>query len=1335
MAITFLDEPKKSVPVPQRSRITFLDEAPSSAIEGQPTLNIKGPEPSWPVKIGRELKRGALPSIGSIPKIVAPLAELSERTGLTSGPSGIIPQIVSPQKPQIAPKLFELNKILRQKSAEIPESSFTQSALGQLTQAAGSLPSEVLKYGASTALLGPVAGFAVPGALEAYEPEAAPQENIMKMGGEALKGAALGKAFHYFGKLPRVKRMTATATLMGGMGAAGAPEGQRIKGGLVGAGTGALLATPKTRTDIRGTRFRALKEARKTPEGRALAREEFLRGRPVTPEAPLPIDIKGPESIPQAIAPSRDSLITQLYHLNDRKYQIETKGTGIKQTLSIDEVAELQAIENQEKIINAQLQEQIIRRESVSESPEFAKKYREVKVTASPAIFEKLGVKPANIFADYITIQKKHPEEFSSPEVAKNHVEYVLAKPSIAIPATQEGYTLLVRKNGGNKAAIVEFVLKGGKYRVRSAYTLDKGQLERKIEMLKQQLGSQFPEVLKEFQYPENLTQGAAVPSGTGSIASASEKVPQIKKERKSSLKKLSEEAGFARIGERPEEIKELHMGLPILHPEEIKAISDTLSNAKDDIHRLFAPYSVTDPAKLAAGELRSNLGRAAQSYDRAENALLKASNVFKRQSNEKNLDFIDRMEKGLPQKTTDLQRAADIIRGLLDSKREEIRGLGTGKLEHFIENYFPHIWEQIDKEGNINLGQRLFAKRPLAGSQAFLKQRVLEDTKTGIDLGLRPVSYNPVDLALTKIREMDKYLMAHRTLNALKEEGLVKIVPHGERPPEGFARINDKISFTPKGIYWAQRDATNIINNYLSPGFQKYTAYQLIRGAGNVLNQAQLSLSAFHLGFTSMDTTISKAALGLYELGKGRPIEAVSHILAAPFAPVVNYMKGNKLYNAWFKGEGSKLDLLMADLMASGGGRARMDQFYATKATDQMVHALRSGKIMTGIFKVPFVALEIAAKPIMEHIVPRQKLGIFSDAIKAEIERNPDITNKEMRAIAQKIWDSVDNRMGQLVYDNLFWNKALKDISMISVRSVGWNLGTIREVGGGVKDLKTSMINASKGKWDGISHRTSYLIALPAITALYGGIIHYLMTGKAPETLKDYFFPGPKGKKRSLPTYMKDIAAYGIHPIQTIFHKTNPLISLVQQMIDNKDFYGVQIRNEDDPAIDQMKQELTFILKEFRPFAFRPTPKGEKATSTERAEQFFGITRAPAYVQQTAAERKASEISGKKIPFGARTKKQFEKSNLKSALRKSLQAKEPSAILRLTEAVKEHKISNKEKRELLKTKGLTDLEYKVRRFTVEELQKVIEKANSEEKEILENILKKKVKHQKSRFD
>jgi hypothetical protein len=117
--------------------------------------------------------------------------------------------------------------------------------------------------------------------------------------------------------------------------------------------------------------------------------------------------------------------------------------------------------------------------------------YHETKVPVSDDVFEMVGVPQGNVFADYDKLQRKHPDHFPTTSNVKDHVEYVLGNPTGFLPATNEGYTLVYRQNGGDKAAVVEFVLRGGKYRVRSAFNMTKGQLQTKIE--RAQRGSSEP--------------------------------------------------------------------------------------------------------------------------------------------------------------------------------------------------------------------------------------------------------------------------------------------------------------------------------------------------------------------------------------------------------------------------------------------------------------------------------------------------------------------------------------------------------------------------------------------------------------------------------------------------------------------------------------------------------------------------------------------------------------------------------------------------------------------------------------------------------------------------
>jgi hypothetical protein len=248
-------------------------------------------------------------------------------------------------------------------------------------------------------------------------------------------------------------------------------------------------------------------------------------------------------------------------------------------------------------------------------------------------------------------------------------------------------------------------------------------------------------------------------------------------------------------------------------------------------------------------------------------------------------------------------------LRGLLDQDRDQIRDLGNGKLETFIENYFPHIWEKPSAAKDAFL--KTMGRRPLHGSKAFLKKRSIESIKSGVqEHGLTPVSYNPIDLAMLKHREMQKYVMATKSIEAMKDQGLVKFVKTGGETPEGYTKINDAFAqvfsrnenkeLVLRGNYMAHPAVATLLNNHLSPGLRGNIFYDLYRGAGNSLNQFQLGLSAFHLGFTSADAIISKTALGIREITKGNILGGLKDIAVSPATPITNLIRGDKLYKAW---------------------------------------------------------------------------------------------------------------------------------------------------------------------------------------------------------------------------------------------------------------------------------------------------------------------------------------------------------------------------------------------------------------------------------------------------
>lgn len=674
----------------------------------------------------------------------------------------------------------------------------------------------------------------------------------------------------------------------------------------------------------------------------------------------------------------------------------------------------------------------------------------------------------------------------------------------------------------------------------------------------------------------------------------------------------------------------------------------DKVRGMMEDFKGTFGPANIGEAAAKTARAGRAALGELAAKRERAAFAVRQIRASFDKSSVADSREFIARMESGAKQKNPALDAVADMFRELLDGRRDTIRALGKGQLENFIANYFPHIWKE-PKEGTI-LG-RFFGKRPLEGSKAFLRKRSLDTFQAGIDLGLDPVTENPAELVLLKLHEMDRYLMAQRWMGQLKDQGIAKFVRAAEKPPEGYTKIDDSIArvtevrpttkvsgdpgapeFIVRGHYYAPDGAAKVMNNHLAPGLRGKALYDVLSGTNNMLNQAQLGMSAFHLMFVTLDSSTSGMALGLRQLTTGDVVGGLKNVAKAStlvWKPVENIIRGSGLRNAYLRG-GSYGGLVQT--LEDAGGRINMDRQYHNNAIASFQKALRTGNYPGAAIRAIPAAFEAASAPIMGVIVPRMKLGVFDDMAEAELKRlGPGVTEDVRNRSLAQIWDSVDNRMGQLVYDNLFWDKTAKDLAHLGTRSVGWNLGTIRELGGAPIDAVTTLKRLKAGD-PVLSHRLAYAIALPVTVGTAGAIYQYLSTGQGPQEIRDYFQPKTgRDNQDGTPervvfaSYMKDVASYTDHPITTLGHKAAPWIGALTQSWQNEDFYGNPIRNEDDPLVEQVKQQLGYIADQFKPFSVRNVERLEEtdAPLRQKIEAFLGIVPVPqARVEISYAEK-----------------------------------------------------------------------------------------------------------------
>lgn len=452
-------------------------------------------------------------------------------------------------------------------------------------------------------------------------------------------------------------------------------------------------------------------------------------------------------------------------------------------------------------------------------------------------------------------------------------------------------------------------------------------------------------------------------------------------------------------------------------------------------------------------------------------------------------------------------------------------------------------------------------------------------------------------------------------------------------------------------GHYYAPEPVATDINNHLSQGLRGNKAFDVYRGAANLMNQAQLGLSAFHAGFVFMDTQASAAALGMQLLSRGEFRKAAGALLGGA-VPGVSFVKsligGSKLLKEYYKPGSQGAEMAeMLDGFLKAGGRVKMDDFYSNDHLTQLrraINQVRGGdlkKIGGALFHALPALQEAISKPVMEVMVPRAKAGVFLDMARAELDRlGPNATDVQKRAALGKAWDSVENRLGEMTYDNLFWKRSVKDLLMASVRSVGWNLGTARELGGGIKDIPASARGIASGQ--GISPRTAYIAGMVMTAGLYGAMAGYLM-GQKPEDMKDLFFPrtGRKRKDGSderlmLPSYMKEVAAISnrgdegplrwLKNVGTMAkHKIHPALALAGEFLENEDWQGKAIYDFRDPHMQQAKDVAEHVLGAFQPFAFRQYAD-DKSTLGEKAAGFFGITKAPAYITRTNEQQRAME-------------------------------------------------------------------------------------------------------------
>lgn len=680
--------------------------------------------------------------------------------------------------------------------------------------------------------------------------------------------------------------------------------------------------------------------------------------------------------------------------------------------------------------------------------------------------------------------------------------------------------------------------------------------------------------------------------------------------------------------------------------PAYTKQVEDTLNNfksasatstPKDALQAIKGLFTLGKSAEPVQSDLRASIGQLGADTNAERRGIADTVNTFKGLPANENLQFIQKVQSGEQQATPELQKLAGDFRTYTNQDYALAKTLNPNL--PYMDNYFPQsgIWQNQEAADEFF---SKFAQPTLGGKPGALEQRAFPSIYDGINAGLALKETNPAIIALNNRVSLLKAKMAQDFIQQQTDKGI-------------DPAITEKV-----------------LDRYLGNGLKGSAVYQTVNQAATAINTMQLGLSGFHFFSTGLNSMFSKFGDGLKALETGHVITGLKNIVSTPAAPIIDSLAGKGVIADDVAGK--LTPVTEAAHLANFPLGKKVD--FATTGLSQSLKDIQSGTakgIAKGVAAAPFRAMSTFAKPLMEHWVPAIKAGAFSNAVENELKiLGPNATQAEKQVAFQRIADSIDNRFGQLTRDNIFWDKSMKDISKVLMRSDAWNIGTVRELGGGVANLakKSTYQDLLSGK--GLPNSTNYVLSLAAGTAMIGTAMNYMFTGKAPQTPTDFFYPktgkidkNGNEERVSLPTYSKDVFSFIHNPGQTIANKATPLVGPVKGLVENKDYFGNMVRNPQDSAGTQLKQVGGYLAKQALPFtATNANQRVDKGLST-KAQSFFGLNPAPGYITKSGFQNSIESALNQALGSKSLTPEEQALVTAKSQGKQALQGGNPAKI------------------------------------------------------------------------
>ena len=715
---------------------------------------------------------------------------------------------------------------------------------------------------------------------------------------------------------------------------------------------------------------------------------------------------------------------------------------------------------------------------------------------------------------------------------------------------------------------------------------------------------------------------------------------------------------GSGKPPEPPEPPKEVDEG-----PSGAKRSDEGASKSINPFAKIFNPAGMSESARDMATALRQ--GRGPENHDVAviQDGLNRFNKDVKSLSDNDRLKFIDYMENrtaGAENPFPHLQDAADAIKDIYkqyaDKIQEAFPDVGLRK------DYFTHQYK--DEAAAAKFFSDWVAKQ---GSERNLKERQFPTLAEAMEAGLKPRTTNPIETVMTYVRNMARLLAADKTVKLAKESGVADYFRRGEQP-DGWVPLNSNFDTKEGKTLYAPEDAARVYNNDASEKANGPAGDILdaIQRFNNFLTKMVLGLSGYHFAATtmaSMASDVSQATLG----GATRAI-----------TPGVETYRGGKYIGAYLGRDeiapelqaaldlaikNNTINVKQQDYWKAGPAKDYIDVFKNGSLKSEIGHAAETIKNQPIIGPVRVIAGEIGrvmdtiSKPLFDYYIPRIKIAANIDELHSWLSEHPEATPAEQDRAAQDIGNSIDNRFGEMMRDNLFWRQLTRQTMQTVLLSYSWVAGAARMLGG-IKDIGSTIMSAG-GK--DLTSNARYLFGMAATYAVVNGVRTYIGTGQAPDDWKDFFYPRtggrtPQGKEEReiLPSHIGQYTNYLHDGLGELGNELNPGLKLIYHLISNQDWRGLPITNENNSWFSEQRwgDYLKYTLGEETPIGIKNFLQGEKKGSKiSTIEQLLGSRPAPRFITdpkgyETMMKRINQKEYEKKTKADSRMKAQYGEEN-----------------------------------------------------------------------------------------